>query len=65
MKGLWAPTAYVAEDSLWDINEKRGLVKAPCPRVGECHDREVGKFLIRERGHVMEGRVGGEIRKGD
>jgi hypothetical protein len=38
-----APAAYVAEDGLvrhqW---EKRPLVKAQCPRVGECQDREAG-----------------------
>jgi hypothetical protein len=38
--------------ALWDINERRGLVKARCPIVGECQDREVavGRLVSRGRG---------------
>jgi hypothetical protein len=40
--------------------EALGLVKALCPIVGECQDREVGVG-----GLVNQGRVGREIRKGN
>jgi hypothetical protein len=37
-----APAAYVAEDDLVG-GEDLGSVKALCPSVGECQDREEGR----------------------
>ena len=46
--------------------EALGLVKALCPSVGECQDREagVGGLVIRGRGIGWE-HFRGEMRKGD
>ena len=45
--------------------ESLGLVKALCPSIGECQDREarVGGLVSRRRGDGMG--VAGETRKGD
>ena len=40
-----SPAAYVAEDGLVEHHwsgEALGPVKAQCPTVGECQDREAG-----------------------
>ena len=46
--------------------EALGLVKAQCPSVGECQDREagVGWLVNKGRGNRMGG-FRGEMRKGD
>jgi hypothetical protein len=47
--------------------EALGLVKACCPSVGECQDREVGvgRLVRRGREDGMGGCFRGEMRKGD
>jgi hypothetical protein len=47
--------------------EALGLVKARCPSVGECHDREVGVggLVSRRRGNKDRGSFRGETRKED
>jgi hypothetical protein len=46
--------------------EALGLMKARCPSVGECQDREagVGWLVNKGRGNRMGG-FRGEMRKGD
>ena len=48
-----APATYVAEDGFMGHH----LVKALCPIVGECQNREagVGRLLIRRRGDGIGG----------
>jgi hypothetical protein len=50
-----APVAYVAEDGLvghqWEMGEEAlGPVKARCPSVWECQDREAGLCGLVSRG---------------
>ena len=54
-----APATHVAEGGL-------GPMKARCPNIGECQDREagLGGLVSRESGDVT-GVWGGEMRKGD
>jgi hypothetical protein len=64
-----APAAYVAEDGLvrhqWG-GEVFGPVKARCPSVRECQDREMGLGgLVRVCVGDGIGGFGGEMRKGD
>jgi hypothetical protein len=46
--------------------EALGLVKARCPSVGECQDREAGVGGLGSKGRWGMGwGLGGEMRKGD
>ena len=52
MEGPMAPAVYVAEDGLvWHQWEERFLspVKARCPSVGECQDKEAGVCGLMSR----------------
>jgi hypothetical protein len=46
------------------VGEAIGPVKARCPSIGECHDREVGGLVSKGRGDwiggVSEGKRGKE-----
>ena len=47
-------------------SEALGPMKARCPNVGECQDREVGMGVLVSRGRGDRiGGFGGETRKGD
>ena len=50
MEGLKAPDTYVAEDDLLGYHKAFSLMKARCPSVGECQDREVGVGGLVSRG---------------
>jgi hypothetical protein len=45
--------------------EALGPVKALCPSVRECQDREVGEDGFMSRGRVWDGIFRGETKKGD
>jgi hypothetical protein len=45
--------------------EELGPVKAQCPSVGKCQDREVRVGELVSKGVWDSGIFGGEMRKGD